>query len=77
MEPQLVDITMHIDQRIQAPQLEDLRDRLLSTNGVMSADYQSNRPHLMIIGYDPGKIDSMEVLRVAEQKGIHAELIGM
>jgi hypothetical protein len=31
----------------------------------------------MIIGYNPEKINSMEFLRLAEQKGIHAELIGM
>lgn len=77
MESKLVDVTMHLDQRIQSSQLESLRDRLLATDGVMSADYQSKRPHLMIIGYDPEKISSMEFLRVAQQKGIHAELIGM
>ena len=77
MDPKLVDITMHIDQSLQQVDLEMLRDSLLRTKGVMAADYHRQAPHLMIIGYDPDKIQAMEFIRIAQQKGIHAELLGL
>ena len=77
MEAKLVDITMHIDESLQQIDLELLRDSLLRTKGVMAADFHRRAPHLMIIGYDPDKIQSMEFLRIAQQKGIHAELVGL
>lgn len=77
MRSKLVDITMHIDQRIQQPELESLRKRLLSTDGVKTADYQTRRPHLMIVGYDPEKVNSLEFIRIARRKGIDAELVGL
>lgn len=73
----LVDITMHIDQSIPQADLEKLRDRLLTTNGVMAADYQQKTPHLMVIGYDPDRINAREFIRIAQQNGVHAELLGL
>lgn len=77
MASKLVDITMHIDQRIQQPDLESLRYRLLKTDGVKAADYQIRRPHLMVVGYDPEKVKSAEFIRIARQKGLTAELVGL
>ena len=49
----------------------------ISKNGVMTADCRDDRPHLMIVGYDPEDITRIELLATAHNRGYHAELIAM
>ena len=77
METKMADVVLHIDEETTAEEREGLRDVFLQTNGVMAADYRNDKPHLMIIEYDPDTIDSSALLKIAENKGLHAELIGM
>jgi hypothetical protein len=77
MNSKMVDVTLHIDEEIDATMREVLRDNLLHMQGVMAADSHSRIPHLMIIEYDPDIIEAMEFLAVVKQRGLHAELIGM
>lgn len=77
METKMVDVTLHINEEIDARKREALRDSLLRTRGVLAADYQAARPHLVIIEYDPDVIESSEFVHIARQSGLHAQLIGM
>lgn len=77
MEINMVDITLHIDEETSQEDRERLRDSYLQLNGVMAADYKNEKPHLMIIEYNPDVITSSELLKVIEKKGLHAELIGL
>lgn len=77
MSNKMVDVTLHIDEETDPPVREALRDSLLQTRGVMAADYQAATPHLMIIEYDPDAIASSEFIAIANQCGLHAELVGL
>ncbi|MCO6411189.1 MAG: ATP-binding protein [Thiogranum sp.] len=73
----MADVVLHIDEETTADEREGLRDAFLQTGGIMAADYRNDKPHLMIIEYDPDTIDSSALLKVAENRGLHAELVGM
>ncbi len=77
MEQQMTDITLHIDEETTHNDRESLRDNLLSLDGVMAADYHDDKPHLMIIEYDPEIVNSMAFISTAKNKGLHAELVGL
>lgn len=77
METKMADVVLHIDEETTADEREGLRDAFLQTGGIMAADYRNDKPHLMIIEYDPDTIDSSALLKIAENRGLHAELIGM
>ena len=77
MKQQMSDITLHIDEETTHDERESLRDNLLHLDGVMAADYHDNRPHLFVIEYDPEAINSMAFINVANNKGLHAELVGL
>ncbi|MDH5426469.1 MAG: ATP-binding protein [Gammaproteobacteria bacterium] len=77
MSMNMSDITLHIDENTSHNDREELRDSILSMPGVMAADCHDNQPHLMIIEYDPERINSSEFLAAVKQKGLHAELIGL
>ena len=77
MESKMVDVLIHIDPETSHDEREKLRDSILSQKGVDAAAYHDDKPHLMMIEYDPDEISSESLLKVVETKGIHAELIGL
>lgn len=77
MSDQLADITMHIDENTTHEDRERLRDELLSMNGVMAAAYHDEKPHLIVMAYDPDVVNSLAFVKTAQDQGLHAELVGL
>jgi hypothetical protein len=68
-------VTLHVDENTTHDEREGFRDALLNLDGVMAAAYHDERPHLMVVVYDPGLVKSIEFVSVAKNRGLHAELI--
>ena len=77
MGTKMADITLHIDENTSHTDRENLRDSLLAMNGVMAADYHDEKPHLMIVEYNPDVINSNKFLQAISNRGLHGELVGM
>lgn len=77
MSTTMLDVTLHIDEETTHDERESLRDVFLGQEGVMTADCRDDRPHLMIVGFDPENISAVELLATAQNRGYHAELIAM
>ena len=73
----MVDVMLHIDEDTSHEEREGFRDTLLGISGVMGASYRDERPHLVIIEYDPDAVAPKEFVVAAKQCGYHSELIGM
>lgn len=76
MDTRLAEVTVHIDENTSHDERETLRDALLAMDGVMAAAYHDERPHLMLIEYNPDTVNSIEFVNTAKGRGLHAELIG-
>lgn len=70
-------VTLHIDENTTHDQRETFRSTLLDLDGVMAAAYHDEKPHLMLIEYDPKIVKSIEFVHAAKNSGFHAELIGI
>lgn len=68
-------VTLHIDEGTTHDERENFRDALLGLNGVMAAAYHDEKPHLMVVVYDPALVKSIEFVNVAKSRGLHTELI--
>ena len=77
MSNHISDITVHFNEETNHDQREDLRDTLLDLNGVMAADCHDEKPHLMIIAYDPELVTSQDFLSTMNNNGLHAQLVGL
>jgi len=77
MESNTVDVILHIDEELSHGNLEDFRDVLLHENGVFAASFHDEKPHLMVIVYDPDVIPSVTFVKLAKKHNIHAELVGL
>ena len=77
MDISLVDITLHIDENLNAEQKGTLEESLRALDGVISVHNSEKTPHLSIVQYNPDKINSKSILKRITDQGAHAELIGL
>lgn len=77
MSTRMADVTVHIDEAISHNELEALRDKVLQQKGVIAAAYHDEKPHLMMVEYDPDAVTSKNILKTVESAGVHAELVGL
>ena len=77
MDTKLAEVTFHIDEDTSHNEREQFRDILLAKNGVLAAACHDEKPHLMLIEYNPDVINSIEFLNAAKENGLHGELIGL
>lgn len=76
MSDVMVDVTLHLVENTTHDERERFRDTLLALDGVMAAACHDEKPHLMVIEYDPDIINSIEFVNTAKKTGFHAEMIG-
>lgn len=77
MSEKMVDVILHVDEDTSHDQREELRDHLLKHDGVMAASCRDDKPHLIVIEYDPEVARTSDFLDIAKSSGLHAELVGM
>jgi hypothetical protein len=71
------DVTLHINEDTEHEEREKLRDTLLNMEGVMAAAYHDEKPHLIIIEYDPDVVEALRFVEAAESRGLHGQLVGL
>ncbi len=76
MSINMADVTFHLDETLGHDQREVIRDELLARDGIMAAASQDKTPHLLIVEYDPDKIDPTSMLDIFKKQSIHAERLG-
>ena len=77
MDTKMVDVLIHIDPETNHVEREFLRDLLLNHDGVDAASYHDDKPHLIIVEYDPDEVTSKQLLDVVTKQNINAELVGL
>jgi hypothetical protein len=73
----LADVTVHIDENVDHDVREQIQDRVRALVGVVAAVSHDERPHLMVVEYNPQAVDSQGILACVKAQGVHAELIGL
>ena len=74
---EMVDVTVHLDETMDHKRRTKIADTVRAHKGVMAVAHHDEKPHLMIIEYNPDAVTSKELLQVVLDQGVHAELIGL
>lgn len=77
MDIQLADVTLHIEDTLDADQQATVEEQLRALDGVVSVHTPDNRPHLTMVEYNPDKLNSSQVLETVRANGLSAHMIGM
>jgi len=73
----LTDITIHIDKETDATTRANVENGLRRLNGVVSVHMPTDKPHLVLVEYNPEEINSSDLLNMVQELAGHAELIGL
>ncbi len=76
MSINMTDVTFHLDETLGHEQREAIREELLAHEGIFAAASQDRTPHLLLVEYDPDKIDPISILEMFRKQHIHAERLG-
>lgn len=77
MDINLVDITLHIDENLNAEQRETIEESIRALDGIVSVHKSDNTPHLFIVEYNPANVNSQQILQRVINQGVHAEYVGL
>jgi cell division protein FtsX len=73
----LVDVTVHIDETLSTEQRQGVEDKLRGLDGVVSVAIHDDKPHLVMVEYNPERASSSTILSAVKDTGVHAELVGL
>ena len=77
MNDAIADVTIHINESIDAQTRLSLEKRLLAMDGVVAASSHNGTSHLIVVKFDPERLQSQDILQTVVATGLHAELIGL
>ncbi len=77
MDIQLADVTIHVDEDLAPDRRAGVEGKLRAIDGVVSVHNPDNRPHLIVVEYNPQKVKSTALLEAVKSENVHAELIGL
>ena len=77
MDIQLADVTLHIDEALDANERKGVEEQIRALEGVVSVSNSDATPHLTIVEYNPAKVKASQVLETVTSRGVHAQLVGL
>lgn len=77
MDIELADVTIHIDESIDAAGRDKLEAAWRARDGVVSVHWDAKQGHLAILQFNPAKVSTRDLRQIALDNGLHAELVGL
>lgn len=71
------EILMHFDEDMTPEQQHDLLLNFGNRPGGLEAHHHSKRDHFMFVAYDPEELCPHDLVAIAEESGIHAQVIDL
>ena len=71
------EILMHIDENLSAEQQRELLLSLGNRPNGIHADHHAAKSHLMFVAYDPEELCPHDLVAMAAESGVHAQVIDL
>ena len=73
----MADVVIHIDENVDHDRRTAIADAVRAHAGVMGVAHHDEKPHLMIVEYNPDEVHAKDLLDVTLAQGVHAQLVGL
>lgn len=77
MDINLADVTIHIDETLDDSGRNKLEEAFRGRDGVVSVLINPDRPHLVVVEYNPQTINSRDLVDIPRFHGLRGELVGL
>lgn len=71
------ELLLHIDEDLTPSQREEFLLNLGNSPNGIHADHQSNKSHLMFVAYDPCELCPHDLVAMAAEAGVHAQVVDL
>lgn len=73
----MADVVVHINESVSHEQRMAIADHVRAHKGVMGVSHHDEKPHLMIVEFDPNQVHAKDLLQITLDQGVHAQLVGL
>jgi len=73
----MADVVIHVDETIDHDRRTQIADVVRDHGGVAVVAHHDDKPHLMIVEYDPQAVTAQALLQAVRDQGVDAELVGL
>jgi hypothetical protein len=77
MDTTLNEVVIHLNENVDETTLDELEQGIRRDQGVISVGHQANQNHLLVVVYDSEVARASSFLHTFQERGLHAQLIGM
>lgn len=70
------DVMIHIDVSLGQDERESLEEGLRELPGVVAPRIRAEKPHLLVVAFDPSRIKAAALLDCVKRRGYGAQLVG-
>lgn len=77
MKANLNEVVVHIDEALDEEALHSIEDGIRQDAGVVSVGHNPGRNHMIMVVYDSESIRASSLLHRFEERGLHAQVIGL
>lgn len=76
MNSALNEVLVHINESVDEATLHDLQESIRQDQGVIAVG-RGNQDHLLVVVYDSAVARASNILHSFQERGLHAQLVGM
>lgn len=73
----MADVVIHINESVDHDRRVEIADAIRAHAGVMGVAHHDEKPHLLIVEFNPDQVHAKDLLQVALGMGVHAQLVGL
>ena len=73
MHHDIADVVIHIDQKLDDEQMNRLEEAFLTREGVETADFNPDNPHLILLKYNPKQISARDLIDIPRYQGLRSD----
>lgn len=73
----LADLLVHVKETLGPTECASLEEELRKVDGVIAPRFNRETPHLLLVSYDPHKVEARDLLSRIRGGGYTAQLVGL
>lgn len=77
MSAQLNELVMHVDETLDDAALGQIEEGIRHEAGVISVGHNPGKSHMIMVVYDSESTRAANLLHSFQQRGLHAQIVGM
>jgi len=77
MHDEVANVIVHVNENLEEHALNSLEDEMREEWGVVSVDHNPKHPHLLMVSYDSAITQSSTFIQQFQERGLHAQLVGL